>query len=250
MEDITEVKDIVQIILRTDEIERDVSNGSNISIPIYDISSEEFLDFAENAIASETKEGIVNTISNLKRALDCEMDMFFEGINAKRIFDKKNLKFEKKSQFLADIGLFPIQTINKLNFMRNKLEHEYKTPVIYDLYTYYELVWSVVKILDLYLELLYTNGEINLELHIEKNVYYFTMKHDIKGCAFIFEIIDWTKGKEREQKRLNVTLKNQEDADGFVKAFNVFLLSIQYFDYGNLNLYKKKMKKLIETEML
>lgn len=173
------------------------------------------------------------------------MDMFFESINVKRIFDKKNLKFEKKSQFLADIGLFPIQTINKLNFMRNKLEHEYKTPEIRDLYTYYELVWSVVRILDLYLELLYINGEISVELHIENNVYYFTMKYDVKGCAFIFEIIDWTKGKEREQKRLNVTLKNQEDAGDFIKAFNVFLLSIQYFDYGNLSLYKKKVKRLI-----
>ena len=79
MEDITEVKDIVQIILQTDEIERDGSNGSNISIPIYDISSEEFLEFAENAISSETKEGMVNTISNLKRALDCEMDMFLKA---------------------------------------------------------------------------------------------------------------------------------------------------------------------------
>lgn len=250
MGNITEVKDIIQIILRTDEIERDVSSGSDINIPIYDISSEEFLDFAENAIASETKEGIVNAISNLKRALDCEMDKFFESINVKRIFDKKNLKFEKKSQFLADIGVFPIQTINKLNFMRNKLEHEYKTPEIDDLYTYYELVWSVIRILDLYLELLYIHGEINVELHIENDVYYLTMKHDIKECTFIFEIIDWTKGKEREQKRLNVTLKSQEDTDDFIKAFNVFLLSIQYFDFGNLNLYKKKVKRLIETEML
>ena len=58
------------------------------------------------------------------------------------------------------------------------------------------------------------------------------MKHDVKGCAFIFEIIDWTKGKEREKKRLNVTLKTQEDAGDFIKAFNVFLLSIRYFDYG------------------
>lgn len=245
MENIKEVKDIIQIILQTDEIEPDCSSGSDISIPIYDISSEEFLDFAENAIAFETKEGNINAISNLKRALDCEMDMFFESINIKRIFDKKNLKFEKKSQFLADIGLFPIQTINKLNFMRNKLEHEYRTPEIYDLYTYYELVWSVVRILDLYLELLYTNGEINAKLHIENNVYYLTMKHDVKECAFVFEIIDWTKGKEREQKRLNVTLKNQEDAGDFIKAFNVFLLSIQYFDYGNLSLYKKKVKRLI-----
>ena len=159
MESITKLKDMTQFILQTNEIERDGSNGSEISIPIYDISSEEFLYFAENAIASETKEGIVNAVSNLKRALDCEMDMFFESINLKRIFDKRNLKFEKKTQFLANIGLFPIQTINKLNFMRNKLEHEYKTPEIYDLHTYYELVWSVVKILDLYLELLYTNGD-------------------------------------------------------------------------------------------
>lgn len=248
MESITEVKDMVQFILRMDKIERDASHGSDISIPIYDISSEEFLDFAQNAISSETKEGIVNAVSNLKRALDCEMDMFFESINIKRIFDKKNLKFEKKTEFLADIGLFPIQTINKLNFMRNKLEHEYKTPEIYDLHTYYELVWSVVKILDLYLELLYTNGEINLELYNENNVYYLTMKHDIKECAFEFEIIDWTKGKEREEKKLNVCLKNQGDADDFIKAFNIYLLSIQYFDYGNLNLYKKRIKKLMETE--
>ena len=245
MESITKLKDMTQFILQTNEIERDGSNGSEISIPIYDISSEEFLYFAENAIASETKEGIVNAVSNLKRALDCEMDMFFESINLKRIFDKRNLKFEKKTQFLANIGLFPIQTINKLNFMRNKLEHEYKTPEIYDLHTYYELVWSVVKILDLYLELLYKNGEINLELYIENNVYYLTMKHDIKECAFEFEIINWTKEKEREERRLNVCLKNQKDANDFIKAFNIYLLSIQYFDYRNLNLYKKKIKKLL-----
>lgn len=84
MESITEMKDIVQFILRTDEIERDASSGSDINIPIYDISPEEFLDFAENVIVSETKEGIVNAVSNLKRALDCEMDMFFESINIKR----------------------------------------------------------------------------------------------------------------------------------------------------------------------
>ena len=48
--------------------------------------------------------------------------------------------------------------------MRNKPEHEYKIPEISDLLVYYELVWSIVKILDLHLELLYINGEINLEL--------------------------------------------------------------------------------------
>lgn len=250
MESIMEVKDVIQFILQADEIERDASIGSDIIIPIYDISSEEFLDFAENAIASGTKEGIVNAISNLKRALDCEMDMFFECINIKRIFDKNNLKFEKKTQFLASIGLFPIRTINKLNMMRNKLEHEYKTPEIVDLHTYYELIWSVVKIVNLHLELLYTNGEIDLTLRVKNNEYYLVMKHYIEECAFEFEIIDCTKGKEREKKKLNVRMKNQNDIYSFVNAFNIYLLSIQYFDYGNLNLYKKKAQRLIETEML
>ncbi len=102
MEDIKEIKDLFQFILQADDIGHDSSFGSDIIIPVYDISPEEFLAFAENAISSGTKEGLVNATSNLKRALDCdcEMDMFFECINLKRIIDKNNLKFARKTQFL------------------------------------------------------------------------------------------------------------------------------------------------------
>ncbi|CDD62278.1 putative uncharacterized protein [Clostridium sp. CAG:505] len=203
MDDIKEIKDLFQFILQADDIGHDSSFGSDIIIPVYDISPEEFLAFAENAISSGTKEGLVNATSNLKRALDCEMDMFFECINLKRIIDKNNLKFARKTQFLADIGLFPIESINKLNLMRNKLEHEYKIPEISDLLVYYELVWSIVKILDLHLELLYINGEINLELYIKSNIYYFTVQHDVKECSFKFEVRDRTKGNENLTKQLN-----------------------------------------------
>lgn len=245
MEDIKEIKDILQFLLQADDIVRDARSGSDIIIPIYDISAEEFLSFAENAISSGTKEGLVNATSNLKRALDCEMDMFFECINLKRMIDKKNLKFETKAQFLADIGLFPIQSINKLNLMRNKLEHEYKTPEISDLLAYYELVWSIVKIVDLHLELLYINGEINLELYIKNNKYYFTVQHDVNECRFKFEVIDRTKGNENLTKQLNVILKDLNDICDFKKAFNFYLFSMQYFNNGNIDLYKKKIKKLL-----
>ncbi|MBM6855873.1 hypothetical protein H6B11_17400 [Mediterraneibacter glycyrrhizinilyticus] len=196
MEDIRTVEDLIQFILQADEIERDGGGGSDIVIPIHDISPEEFLDFAENAIASESKEGMINAISNLKRALDCEMDMFFESISLKSIFDKKNLKFEKKTQFLAEIGLFPIRTINKLNSMRNKMEHDKK-----------------------------------------------------KGI-FRFDLRDWTKGHEREEVQLVVGLKNQNDVHDFIKVFSLYLLSIQYHDYGNEKLYKEKIKKLKEKEII
>ena len=72
--------------------------------------------------------------------------------------------------------------------------------------------------MDLYLELFYINGEIDLEFFIENNKYYFIMKHEIKECAFVFEVIDWIRGKEKEQKTLNISLKNQEvSANYFVK---------------------------------
>ena len=129
----------------------------------------------------ETKEGLINAVSNLKRALDCEIDLFFESINIKHVFSKYNLKFEKKTQFLSDIGLLPVRTINRLNTMRNKMEHEYKVPVIDDLRTYYELVWNVVKILELYLELLYINGEIRMSLIKGDYEYYFSIENDVKN---------------------------------------------------------------------
>lgn len=248
MEDIKKVEDLIQFILQADEIEWDVSIESDIIIPIHDISPEEFLNFAENAIVSESKEGMISAISNLKRALDCEMDMFFESINLNSIFKKKSLKFEKKTQFLADIGLFPIKTINKLNSIRNKMEHEYKAPEISDLHAYYELVWSVVRIVDLYLELLHVKGEIYLVLYSENNEYYFMLKHDVDKCVFKFDIVDWTKGNEREQKQLVVGLQNQDEAHDFIKAFSLYLASIQYFDYGNEKLYKEKIKKLKEKK--
>ncbi len=248
MEEIKRLEDIFKLILSVDSIEPDFSSGSDITIPIYEISAEEFLDFAENAIMAETKEGIVNAISNLKRAIDCEMDLFFESINLKSIFDKNNLKFEKKSKFLSDIGMFPIQSINKLNLIRNKMEHEYRAPLIADLYTYYELVWDVVKIIDLHLELLYTNGEINMVLKKGSDEYYFMIRHDIENCGFRIKIKNWTKGADKIEKQLEICLTNKESAYDFINAFNFYLLSIQYFDYGNISLYKNKVKKLMKSQ--
>lgn len=244
MDAITTVTDIIQFVLQMDKVECDCSNGSDMVIPVYDISPDEFLEFADNALALETKEGIVNAVSNLKRALDCQMDMFFESINLKSIFDKKNLKFEKKTQFLADIGLMQNRTINKLNSMRNKMEHEYKIPDISDLHTYYELVWSVVKIAELYLELFCANGEIQLSFGMKNKEYFLVLEYNAAGRAFQFEIIDWTEKNNRKQKKIIAGLKNPGEEQDFIRAFHLYLLTIQYFDCGNVTVYKEKMERL------
>lgn len=127
------------------------------------------------------------------------------------------------------------------------MEHEYKTPEISDLHAYYELVWSVIKIVDLYLALLCVNSEIYLILYGGDDKYYFTLKHDIKKCIFKFDIVNETKTKDRKQVQLIVGLKNQNEVHDFIKAFNLHLASIQYYDCGNKKLYREKIQKLIET---
>ncbi len=65
-----------------------------------------------------------------------------------------------------------------------------------------------------------------------------------------FDLGDWTKGHEREEVQLVVGLKNQNDVHDFIKVFSLYLLSIQYHDYGNEKLYKEKIKKLKEKEII
>lgn len=244
MEKIVDLESLFEFILSADYIKQDAMSGGNIDIPIYDITAEQFLEFAKNAISFETKESIVNAVSNLKRAIDCEMDLFFESMNIKRIFDKNNLKFEIKSKFFLDAGLLPTHSINKLNTIRNKLEHEYQMPQISDVRTYYELAWDVVKIIELYLELIYTNGEINMSLEKGRKKYYLIIGYDVELCGFIFEIYDWTEGADRKEKQITVYLKNKSDYDSFIKAFRFYLFSIKFFNLGNVELYKKNIKKL------
>ena len=251
MNNINNIEDIIKLILITDNIETDTITESNITIPIYDISAEEFLNYAKNSITKETKEDIINAISNLKRALDCKMDQFFESLNIRKIFKKNNLKFEQKTKFLSDIELISTYSINKLNQIRNKMEHEYKIQKINDLYTYYELVSNIIKTIDLYLELLYINGKINMTLNIKNNQYYFIVEYNIEECGFEIELIEWDKRPYGHRKTITIYLDNKESTNNFIKTFKLYFLTIQYFYYQNITLYKEQINKLLEkTEVL
>ncbi|WP_395549410.1 MULTISPECIES: hypothetical protein [unclassified Lacrimispora] len=162
--------------------------GADMIIPTYEITPTEFLDIAETGLNSNTLSDKVNTVSNLKRAIDCQIDIFLESINLKKIFHKNNLKFEQKTKFLSDIGILSPKSINKLNSIRNKLEHEYKVPTIGDLQVYYELVWYVTEIIDARLLSILTNGEIRYTLYHDNKEYYISIVFDIENCKFAFEM--------------------------------------------------------------
>ena len=62
-------------------------------------------------------------------------------------FSKRNLKFEKKLEFLEAVGIVSARSLARLNSIRNKMEHKYEIPKIGEIEVYYDLALAFVAVL-------------------------------------------------------------------------------------------------------
>lgn len=131
-------------------------SASNPVLPQFDLYPRDYLEFAEEELdlyQTKTDEPkrekyLIHCISHLKRAMDCELDMFLEAFGLLRTFRKRNLKFDIKLDFLQKAGVFNSRTLSRLNIIRNKMEHEFQVPQVDELEVYFDLVASFVAILE------------------------------------------------------------------------------------------------------
>jgi len=72
---------------------------------------------------SETR-NIINAIGNAKRALHLQVETICVGYGYK----SKSKDFPPKLSFLKDLGIVAPKIIEKLNRIRNRIEHEYYCP--------------------------------------------------------------------------------------------------------------------------
>ena len=81
----------------------------------------DFLKFAKEDFKEKNTRNLVNALSNVKRAINCQIDqiLFIFG------FSKKRWKFPEKIEFIKDIGIISPEIIKKINKKRNLIEHEY-----------------------------------------------------------------------------------------------------------------------------
>jgi len=92
-------------------------------------SPKEFLKFASEDIKKPTTErGIVNSLSNCKRAIDCQLDNLIEQLGYLPLCRHKKWHFPKKIDFIRKSGIIAPRILEKINKLRNKLEHEFKIP--------------------------------------------------------------------------------------------------------------------------
>lgn len=237
---------ILDLIDKSNHIELDGGGAEYFNIVSYDVMPNDFLKFAEDELKLETIKSKINIVSNLKRAIDCQIDIFLDSLYLKRIFDKNNLKFEQKTKFLADIGLLSIKSINKLNSVRNKMEHEYTNPFIEDLQVYYDLVWYVTEIIQTKLLLILTNNIKNYNIYVGDEKYHVIVVYEVKNREFLITIKDFTKYRiEEKQIDINISLKSKSDIDNFVQVFKFYLLTLSFDGLMDEEKYKDNIRKMI-----
>ncbi len=98
-----------------------------VRIPLFEISAKEFLAFAKSDLKDYGNKGLINALSNAKRAISNRMDELIKISFLEKRSSKLNIP--KKMEKLNAIGLFvPDLLQRKITSMRNILEHEYIKP--------------------------------------------------------------------------------------------------------------------------
>lgn len=114
------------IILRFESSEYNFQDYSNeeLSIP-FDLLPDELLNRATNHFQQDNYE---DALSNSKRAIECQMDCLLFSFGCYTYSKKKGWSFPKKMEILADLDICTPRILGRINTVRNKIEHDHKSP--------------------------------------------------------------------------------------------------------------------------
>ncbi len=113
--------------------------GGNIGKE-FEISPEQFLIFAREDFNSNTNRGLINSLTNCKRAIDSAIDkvlLTFDldlknhkniGEDIVRHFKRPTLNLSYKLDLIGALGISTGKLLSDIRIIRHKLEHEYIYP--------------------------------------------------------------------------------------------------------------------------
>nr|WP_299244986.1 hypothetical protein [uncultured Halomonas sp.] len=147
----------------------------------YDKSASDFLQYAiEDLEDGCTSRNLINAISNTKKALHIRMNELSEGFG----IGKSNACFPEVFVCLKNCGFVAPKVLDRINKLRNKVEHQYITPALEDVEIYIDVVQLFIASTRKWME----NCVVNIK--IEKGVL------DDSGEFYLSEIeFEWTKGE-------------------------------------------------------
>lgn len=94
---------------------------------------EEYLNFARRDAVEGDKRGYINAITNVKRAIDSQLDVILEMYGLLRVSIKEKWAFPKKIEVIQKIGLVSPNILNVISSKRVQVEHYHKDPAKEDI---------------------------------------------------------------------------------------------------------------------
>ncbi|OCH12421.1 hypothetical protein [Aliivibrio fischeri] len=180
---------------------------------VFEVTPREYLRFAEDELNRNTPVSLINCVSHLKRALDCQLDTFFEVYNLRDLFKKRNVKIEKKLQFIGAIGFFNSRSLIRLNNIRNKMEHHYSIPDIQDIEVYFDLITAIVQLLELGT---FDAAGCDFDCYeVESGVADLKIKYIREECEIV------VLGNQNSLKEFQLSIKASDSIEDFAYFFRV-----------------------------
>lgn len=174
-----------------------IDSSQSLDINKFDINPEEFLEFAKKDIENNSKHGLVNSLSNSKRAIDCQIEKILSVLG---LSNPGN--FPKKADCLQRIGVATPKIIRKIIRYRNSLEHDFSCPTKGQ-------TEDAIDIAELFLES--TNGKLKIFpdrfiMGSEKDI--FSEKNHFKNCIWVkFGDDKFNLKKFEDEKTLECNIK-------------------------------------------
>ncbi|TYR72699.1 hypothetical protein FZC79_22000 [Rossellomorea vietnamensis] len=223
------------LINNIEHLETSSSSGTHAIYPTFDLHPRDFLKFAKNELENFTQKKdklihIINCLSHLKRALDCQLDSFFHHFGLYSIVRKNNLKFDKKMDFLKDIGVIESASLSRLNRIRNKMEHDYKIPDIQEIEVYYDLVVAFISVIESTITMFLSNYHVQIGSNNENSFRFFDLEYKFNdGPKITFYIVY----QDKKKFNLEVNVTERKEFVYFLRAL-IFMSKLEYMRHETI----------------
>jgi len=138
----------------------------------FDISPQDFISFAEIDLTQDYEHKYVNSLSNSKRALDCQLDSLLVSFGYYPLSQKQQWSFPKKIDLIKEFGIVAPRVLKKINKQRNLLEHQFVKPEKETVEDFLDITMLFIASTDAYIFkfkkwLAFKNEELDKSYHLE-----------------------------------------------------------------------------------
>ena len=106
--------------------------GATQPFPLFEkaqLESRDFLRFAaEDSVDLSEERNRVNCLGNCKRAIDAQLDQLISQLGFQPASKKERWNSPRKFEFISESGLVAPRILQRVNQLRNRLEHEFAAP--------------------------------------------------------------------------------------------------------------------------